>query len=489
MKRRLIVVALVVVIALAGAGTAYYFHVKQQARDIEGSSTVEFVTTEAAAPPPREPGIAWPTYGHDAERQRFANGVQLAPPFRTEWTFRAQSLVEFPPAIGYGRLFFANNAGILFAIGAKNGRRAWKFDSHRCVAASPALDRHVVYEAFLNVPPCNRTPSSALTGEVVALAVGTGRVLWRHAIGPSESSPVVVGASVFVGDWAGRVWALRRRTGRPRWVTMLRSQVKSGVAISGNRIYVGDYSGHLYSLNKKSGKIVWEAKVQPRFGSTGNFYATPALAYGRVYIGATDGKEYSFGAASGKLRWSQSTGGYVYSSAAVWRSRIYVGSYSHAFFCFDAATGDVLWHFNANGPISGSPTVIAGRVYFATLKGTTYALDAKTGALSWTFPDGKYSPVVADAQRLYLVGYAKLYGLGEKRTKTAHTLSATSALRALRQAGLHHVHVVGAAPLTIRVGVPPAGRSTIVEHVCHIAVRGGKVNVRWAGGVLQQLCR
>jgi outer membrane protein assembly factor BamB len=151
--------------------------------------------------------------------------------------------------------------------------------------------------------------------------------------------------------------------------------------------------------------------VQPRFGHTGTFYATPSAAYGRVYIGATDGKVYSFGAASGKVRWSQSTGGYVYSSTAVWRDRVYAGSYSKTFYCFDAATGRILWQFHANGQISGSPTVLAGRVYFATLAGRTYALDARTGALLWTFPDGKYSPVVADATRLYLVGYAKIYGL------------------------------------------------------------------------------
>ncbi len=47
----------------------------------------------------------------------------LAPPFTRVWTFRAQALVEFPPAVAYGRLFFANNAGVLFAIGAKNGKR------------------------------------------------------------------------------------------------------------------------------------------------------------------------------------------------------------------------------------------------------------------------------------------------------------------------------------------------------------------------------
>jgi outer membrane protein assembly factor BamB len=486
-KRILLIGAALIVLALIGAGVAYYLEIKQQARDIKGSSTVEFITTEAASPPPPEPGIAWPTYGHDAERQRFANGVSLAPPFKREWTYRAQSLIEFPPVIGYGRLFFANGAGVVISIGAKNGKRAWKYVSHRCVAASPALDRHVLYETFLNAPPCNRQPSASLDGEVVAFAVGTGRVLWKHTIGPSESSPVVVGSSVYVGDWDGNVWALRRRTGKPRWVTKLSAQVKGGVAISGNRVFVGDYSGHLYSLNAKSGHIVWQAKVQPRFGSAGNFYATPTLAYGRVYIGATDGKMYSFGASSGKLRWSQSTGGYVYSSAAVWHARVYAGSYSHTFFCFDAATGTILWKFKANGPISGSPTIIAGRVYFATLKGTTYALDATSGAQVWTFPDGKYSPVVADSDRLYLIGYTRVYGLVETRAKTVRTLSAASALRALRRAGFGKLQVVGTRPLAIRVGAPPEGRIA-VEHVCHIAVRGSKSNVRWAGGVLAKAC-
>jgi outer membrane protein assembly factor BamB len=319
--------------------------------------------------------------------------------------FRAQSLVEFPPAIAYGRLFFASNDGIVFAIGAKNGKRAWKYDSGRCVAASPAVDGNLVYETFLNAPPCNRHPSGNLTGELIAFNVGSGSVVWRKLIRPSESSPLVTAGVVIVGDWSGRVYAFARRTGDLEWTAKL----------NGNRVYIGDYSGHVYALALHSGRIIWQASAQPRFGNTGTFYATPTVAYGRVYVGATDGKMYSFGATSGKLRWSQSTGGYVYSSAGVWRDRVFAGSYSGKFFAFDAATGTILWQFKADGPISGSPTVIAGRVYFATLKGTTYALDARTGQQVWTFPDGKYSPVVADQERMYLVGYTRIYGLDEKR--------------------------------------------------------------------------
>ena len=485
MKRALLALGALVVLALAGGAVAYYEHVKHAERDIKGSSTVEFVSTEAPAPQPKEPGIAWPTYGYDAERVRFVNGSDLAPPFRRAWTFHARSLVEFPPAIAYGRLFFANNDGVLFAVGARNGKKAWKYVSHRCVAASPTVDHHVVFEAFMNKPPCNRKPSKKLTGEVVAFAVGTGRILWSHTIGPSESSPVVVGVNVYVGDWNGRVWALRRKSGKTRWVTKVHGQVKAGVAVSGKRLYVGDYSGHVYALSAASGKILWQAKAQPRFGSTGNFYATPAVAYGRVYVGATDGKMYSFGATTGKLRWSHGTGGYVYSSAAVWHDRVLAGSYSHTFYCFDAATGAIRWKFKANGPISGSPTVIAGRVYFATLKGRTYALDARTGGLDWTFPDGKYSPVVADADRVYLVGYAKVYGLEQLRAKSLRKLSETTALHALRRAGLEHLRVIGTHPLAIKIGVD---KHHARRNVCHIALFGANPNVARAAKALSRLC-
>jgi outer membrane protein assembly factor BamB len=129
---------------------------------------------------------------------------------------------------------------------------------------------------------------------------------------------------------------------------------------------------------------------------------------------------YSFGATSGKRRWSHSTGGYVYGSPAIWNQLVLVGSYSHKFYAFDAATGDIKWSFKADGPISGSGTVINGVVYFATLsksakRGRTYALNARNGKVLWTFPDGKYTPVVADKGHLYVVGYAKLYGFVARR--------------------------------------------------------------------------
>jgi hypothetical protein len=206
-----------------------------------------------------------------------------------------------------------------------------------------------------------------------------------------------------------------------------------------------------------------------------------------VYIGATDGKMYSFGATTGKLRWSQSTGGYVYSSPAVWRGRIYVGSYSHWFFCMNAATGNILWQFKANGPISGSPTVISGRVYFATLRGTTYALDARTGGRLWTYPDGKYSPVVADADRLYVTGNARIYGLVEKRAAPPrqHLVTAGRLKRILRESGR--------SVTARRYGsIAAAGKASGVQ-VCNVVLhkRKGSSPVKFWSTVraVQKACR
>lgn len=423
-KRWLVAGAATAAIFLGAAGLAYYLYVQGKARDIRGSSTVEFVPTE---PPPelppkpkpkpgsREPAaltrVDWPTFGYDGRRLHYLPS-RLHPPFRVDWTFHAHHLLEFPPAVAYGRVYVANNPGTLFAVSAKTGRLGWRFASGRCTAASPTVADGVVYEAFLNKAPCDRKAGArGIDGEVVAFDAQSGDVRWRHRIGPSETSPLVANGLVYAGDWNGYVYALSAKTGREVWRFRTGGEVKGALALTGRRLYVGSYDHHLYALAARTGRLIWRGSSQDRFGGRGRFYSTPTAAYGRVYIGSTDGKVYSFGANTGELRWSQSTGGYVYASPAVWNERVLVGSYSGRFFSLDAATGDVQWEFRADGPISGSATVLGKVVYFSTLKGRTYGLDAATGKRIWSFPDGKYSPLVAGPERVYLVGYTKLYGM------------------------------------------------------------------------------
>ena len=72
MRKRLLIGAGIVVLALAAAGGAYVLVKERQSADVRGSSTVEFVPTTPAVEQPKEPGVVWETYGYDPERLRFA---------------------------------------------------------------------------------------------------------------------------------------------------------------------------------------------------------------------------------------------------------------------------------------------------------------------------------------------------------------------------------------------------------------------------------
>ena len=397
----------VFLVALGGAGFLYRKH---QGRDIRGSSSVEFVQTEPKAA--KEPvGVIWPMYGYDAARLRAPLGFKVHPPFRRApvWTFRAQALLEFPPVIAYSRIYIVNNSGTVFALHQQSGKVLWKYRTHRCSAASPAVGNHLVFVSLLNKPPCNA--SHGVDGKVIAFDAETGRIRWQRTIGPSESSPLVADGMVIVGDWSHDIYAFTAASGNLRWHFKAGGLVKGAISQSGNRVYFGAYDTHVYALDLHTGKQIWRASSQPRIGRTGTFYANAAVAYGRVYIGATDGKMYSFGATSGKLRWSNGTGDFIYSSAAVWRGNVLVGSYDGYFYSFDAATGDIRWRFHAGAKISGSASVIDGVVYFSTLSGRTFGLNARNGKLVWSYPTGQYAAAVASKSRLYIIGYSKLYAL------------------------------------------------------------------------------
>lgn len=414
MRRWLLVAAGLAAFVGGGAVLAFFLYDKQVPANVRGSSEVEFVVTE-------EPGVTtrpqevvaeepWPAYGLDPQRTRYAPEIRLRPPYRRLWMVRGRQLLEFPPVVAYGRLYVGTSSGRFLAVDAETGKIAWEKELGHCIAASPAVADGVVYQPLMNALPC-RDPDRSAPGYLVALDAETGRELWRFEAGVIESSPLLVDGVLYFGSWDRKVYALDAASREVIWSFETGDEIKGGVAYAGGTVFVGSYDGKVYALDATSGERSWEAEALAGIGGTGNFYATPAVAYGRVFIGNTDGKVYAFGARSGDLLWARSTGGYVYSSAAVFRRTVYVGSYDGDFYALDAATGDVRWRFPTEGRISGSPTVMAGVVYFSILERKTFALDAMTGRELWSFPDGKYSPVVADEERVYLAGYTRLYGL------------------------------------------------------------------------------
>src|SRR4029077_3032829 len=171
-------------------------------------------TVTVAPPQPTNATLPWPTYGASNARLRAVAAPGVRPPFRRLCTFHGRRLLEFPPVVGYGSVFEEAFDGQLYSLDPATGRVRWRYESHRCGWSSPALADHLLFATFIGNAECHATRGG---GELVAFSPETGSVRWRREIGPSESSPLVDGGTVYVGDQNGRVYAFASRTGRLRW--------------------------------------------------------------------------------------------------------------------------------------------------------------------------------------------------------------------------------------------------------------------------------
>ncbi|MFN2468657.1 MAG: PQQ-binding-like beta-propeller repeat protein, partial [Gaiellaceae bacterium] len=335
---------------LAGAGLAaawaWTHRAEPRTETMRGSSTREFVTTTTRTKPekprpkpvpkPVARTVPWPTYGFDSARSHVA-GFDHRPPFRRVWLVETGNLLEFPPAVGYGKVYVSQVKGRFLAIDAKTGKIAWEHDFKHCEASSPALWRGIVYQTYMQALPCDRGDRSQ-RGFLVAMDAESGKILWRFDAGAIESSPLIVRGTVYFGSWDHHVYALNARTKTLRWRFEADDEVNTSVAYSDGAVFFATDAGSVYSLDARTGRLRWE-----RHDGSEYFYATPTVAYGRVFIGNTNGAVYAYGARTGDLLWVAHAGTYVYTAAAVWNRTVYVGSYDGGFYAFDAATGDQKW--------------------------------------------------------------------------------------------------------------------------------------------------
>ena len=434
-RRLLLLVGIAVATVVPGFFVGVWLHEEGTVDYKRGSSTDEFVTTQTQKAPetPRPRKVVlrlpWPTYGLRVQRTHTAPDFKLRPPYRVRWTFNARHVLEFPPSIAYGRLYVANQRGRFYAIHHRTGKIVWQRRFNHCSAAAPTVAYRVVYHAWMQPLPCNRYPRSQ-PGMITAMAARTGKLVWTYRGGAAfESSPLVIGKTLYAGSWDHRLHAINIYTGKARWKFTADGEVNTAPAFANGTVYVGTDAGSVYAIDARTGRQRWRARALTRFFRREYFYATPTIAYGRVFIGNADGTLYAFGASSGRLLWAQHAGTYIYTAAAVWKRRVYIGTYDGYFMAFDAGTGDRLWRFSASAAIHGAPSVIDGLVYFAACprcgsvasryakqgERGTYALDALTGKQVWHWPDGVFSPAVADSQHLYIVGRSRVVSLAPKR--------------------------------------------------------------------------
>ena len=295
--------------------------------------------------------VKWPFFGRVPERTHYlpATGRDIDPPLREAWSIDTHALIEFPPAVGGGVAYVVNKFGNAKAVRLSDRKVLWERNTDpRDVGiptdvTGPVYNDGTVYFAYFD-------------GRLIAVDAKTGKRRWTTNLRSHlESSPVVVGKRLFLGDDKTNVVAVRASDGKILWEFNSPGAIKASPSFHDGRVYVADYEGAMFCLDADSGRPVWRTnttRVAP-FGE-GGFYSSPAIGFGRAYAARDDGTVFAFDLRDRRIAWSFPTHNFIYGSPALAAvpgtpPSVYIGSYDEHFYALDARTGKQRWRFDVGG--------------------------------------------------------------------------------------------------------------------------------------------
>ena len=241
----------------------------------------------------------------------------------------------------------------------------------------------------------NRVYAAGHHGDVVALDLANGKVLWHVKTGAplsggTASSPelVVVGAS------DGQLFALEATNGASRWKVRLNGEVLAPAAISARLVALRTVDGKLHALSPADGHELWTTEQQvPRLSLRGT--ASPVISGDLVLCGFDNGKVVAVNAADGSVQWEATVTpphgrtelerlDDIDSPVRVSGRDVYAVGFQGKVAMLALDTGQVWWS-HEDSSYRGL-TVDEDTLYVADADGVVAALKSRTGAEVWRQP-------------------------------------------------------------------------------------------------------
>jgi len=187
------------------------------------------------------------------------------------WRFETLGFVQCAPLYDPAEdvVYFGANDGALYKVSATNGRLLWRFATNAEVAARPVLQQGVLYVVNANDTVLALKPKD---GELIWHQHRTPAMGMEVA---GYSGPLVWRRSVFVGFSDGTVAAFDAATGAERWPPVdLSAEAEAslgevpqyldvdttpvpGMVNDVPVVYVGSYAGGVFALDAETGSQVW----------------------------------------------------------------------------------------------------------------------------------------------------------------------------------------------------------------------------------------
>lgn len=292
------------------------------------------------------------------------------------WRFEMGGGTRSTPLVKDGRVYIGANDGILYALDASNGRKAWTFDAGAEIGTSPAS-----YGELLLFGAAN--------GKFHALN-SEGKSQWVYDAGvPIFGSPVVdESGTVYFGSQDGIMTALDARTGKEKWRNREAFySIESKPLLHDGKLYVGAWDGLVYCYDVNDGEVLWKKPSTYNQKRVIRYYAaadaTPVTAGGNLYVSDRGyyGGRYTLAGTFEELVADDVTAfAPSQDGQALYLRQTKSGLRK------TGLDGRTIWESGVvAGRIPAAPVEQDGRVYVVTNAGTLQVLDANTGSVQYTY--------------------------------------------------------------------------------------------------------
>lgn len=235
---------------------------------------------------------------------------------------------------------------------------------------------------------------------------------WHRTFDKSafEATPVVAGATIYIGDLDGTFHAIALDTGETRWTFKTDVGFPAAAAVSTDTavplVVVGDAEGIVRAIDRETGHVRWEYRTEAEISGGPTIMASDDGP--RVLVGSQDATLACLRLVDGMAVWRHEITDQIRCSPTVAEGVVFVAGCDGNLHVINATTGNESAAVPIDGPTGTTPAAHDGRVFFGTEGGIFYGIDVAPAEEAWRTATGvkgrAYRSSAAIAGDLAIVG-------------------------------------------------------------------------------------
>lgn len=320
------------------------------------------------------------------------------PALRVAWSYQDDNDIGAGIARYKQRLITANTGGEVFALNARNGKRAWAFQTGGKVYSTPEVWKNYVVVGSTD-------------NHIYCLNAKNGTLLWKYEADKAVlGSPLVHDGVAYIGASDGKFRALDVRTGELLWsFDRVKGYVSAKPLWYDGKVYFGSWGNDFYALDPATGEQVWEWTNGSASRMLSPAACYPVGANGRIFLVAPDRYMTALDAQSGAAIWRHHVDTIRVRESmglAADSQFVYVKTMDGNVYGMSATADsmEIAWTSALQLPYELTPSAIAtngSQVFVPSHSGLLSALNARTGDVAWQYKisNGMINPILPLGRR------------------------------------------------------------------------------------------